>query len=129
MPLRGSLVLFWYLPKGYTHRKYHVNPSAGKNAHEQGRASVRSVCSPLDAGWPPHLSICDFMPTIVEAATGKAPDVWGRSLLPLLREEKDVPWRDALSGKRSAQGLESRASAALGLNGPPRCRKARGVQP
>ncbi|MBN1673989.1 MAG: sulfatase-like hydrolase/transferase [Kiritimatiellae bacterium] len=42
------------------------------------------------------VSICDFMPTIVEAATGAAPAVFGRSLLPYLRDEQDVPWRDAL---------------------------------
>jgi len=45
------------------------------------------------------VSICDFMPTILEAATGAAPDVFGRSLLPFLRDEKEIRWRDAMVGQ------------------------------
>ena len=42
------------------------------------------------------VSVCDFFPTFVEAATGKAPDVFGDSLLPFLRGERPEGWRDAL---------------------------------
>lgn len=42
------------------------------------------------------VSITDFMPTFVELATGKAPDVYGDSLLPFLADERPAQWRDTL---------------------------------
>jgi arylsulfatase A-like enzyme len=41
------------------------------------------------------VSAVDFMPTLVELATGEAPDVYGDSLLPILRDE-EADWRDEL---------------------------------
>ena len=42
------------------------------------------------------LSITDFMPTFVKLATGKAPQVYGDSLLPFLEDQAPPQWRDTV---------------------------------
>jgi arylsulfatase A-like enzyme len=47
--------------------------------------------------WDEHVSLADLMPTVLDLADAKVPDsVQGRSLLPLLNDQLDSPWRDAV---------------------------------
>jgi arylsulfatase A-like enzyme len=42
------------------------------------------------------VSICDFMPTLLDAAGLPSPEVYGRSLLPFIKNEPVETWRDDL---------------------------------
>ncbi len=67
---------------------------------------LESTLTPLVVRWPGHIqagrvddrhlvSMVDFTPTVLElAGAPPIPDIDGRSLVPLMMGDQDVPWRD-----------------------------------